>query len=141
MLVSNIEQQLKKVHFLLHFLCIFNWFERWQIFKKFKNLSSMLGIFALTFRYGWSVFPHFFRFFFYKVWMHATLLIILWFISSFCREFVRCLSFLEKKTQNYYLYYSPFYIYLCTVVKICTKKVQNVVCIVKKRIFIFLIFF
>ena len=109
-------QKVPKFEFYVGYLCI--------------NLSLRLVSFS-------TLFP----IFLYKVWMHATLLIILWFFSSFCREFVRCLSFLEKKTQNYYLYYSPFYIYLCTVVKICAKKVQNVVCIVKKRIFIFLIFF
>ena len=75
--------------------------------------------------------------FFDNVWMPATLLIILWFRSNFRSDFVRWLSFLGEKTELIYLHYSPFYTYLCTVVKICAKKVQNVVRTVKNRIFIF----
>ena len=75
--------------------------------------------------------------FFDKFWKHATLLIILWFRSNFRTEFVRCISFLREKTELIYLHYSPFYIYLCTGVKICAKKVPNVVLTVKNRIFIF----
>ena len=79
--------------------------------------------------------------FFDKVWRHATLSIILWFRSNFRSAGVRCLSFLGEKTELIYLLYSPFYTYLCTLVKICAKKGPNVGCTVKKRVFICLYLF
>ena len=72
------------------------------------------------FRYDWSIFRHFFQFFFFLVWMPATL--FLWFLSNLRSECVRCLSFLGEKTEIMYLYYSPFYTYMCTEVKICAKQ-------------------
>ena len=58
----------------------------------------------MPFYYGWSVFRPFFSNLFDKVWKHATLLIILWFRSNFCSQFVRYLSFLGEKTELIYLH-------------------------------------
>ena len=87
------------------------------------------------FHYGWLIFWHIFV----KVWMHATMSIILGLLSNLRCRFALCLSLLER--LNWIIlsiaHSTPKYVHWS---KFATKSDQNVVHTVKKQTFLFKIF-
>ena len=63
---------------------------------------------------------------FFLLYMHATLLIILWFLSNLSSRFVcYIISFLGGKTELIYLEHSSLYTCFCTLVTLSAKKTNK----------------
>ena len=104
------------------FLSWENFFLSWEnFFLSWENLFSVASHQDRVNPFTTTLFQ-----FFFLLYMHATLLIILWFLSNLRSRFVcYIISFLGGKTELIYLEHSSLYTCFCTLVTLSAKKTNK----------------